>query len=74
MANIKHKPVIEKGKERLISWVRGKKLKITLDTFAEVFGLPHIDPKFEFLDVGMPDLVAISREFLRDYDIWDGEV
>ncbi|GFY96384.1 hypothetical protein Acr_11g0006900 [Actinidia rufa] len=75
MANIKHKPVTEKGKERLISWVRGKKLKITLDTFAEVFGLPRIEiPKFEFSDVGMLDLDAIFRELLRDDGIWDDEV
>ena len=40
MANIKHRPVTEKGKERLVSWVRGKKLKVTPDTFAEIFEIP----------------------------------
>ncbi|GFS44416.1 hypothetical protein Acr_00g0090230 [Actinidia rufa] len=75
MANIKHKPVTEKGKERMISWVRGKKLKITPDTFAKVFGLPCLEkPEFEFLDVGMLDLDAISQELLMGDDIWDGEV
>ncbi|GFY97540.1 hypothetical protein Acr_12g0000810 [Actinidia rufa] len=65
MANIKQKSVTEKGKKRLVSWVRGKKLKITPDTFAKVFGLPHVEnPEFEFSDVGMPDLDAISRELL----------
>ena len=37
MANIKDNPETEKGKEKLCSWVRGKKLKVTPDTFAEVF-------------------------------------
>ena len=65
----------KKGKERLISWVQGKKLKITLDTFAEVFGLPHVEnSEFEISNVGMPDLDAISRELLMGDDIWDGEV
>ena len=30
MANINHKPVTEKGKERLISWVNGKKIRVSL--------------------------------------------
>ena len=34
MANIKHRPATEK--EKLISWVRGKKLKVSPDTFAEI--------------------------------------
>ncbi|GFS42497.1 hypothetical protein Acr_00g0080140 [Actinidia rufa] len=75
MANINHKPLTEKGKERLISWMRGKKLKITPDMFDEVFGLPHVEnPEFEFPDGWMPDLDAISRELLIGDDIWDGEV
>ena len=40
MANIKHKLVTDEGKERLISWVRGKKLKVSPDTFAEIFEIP----------------------------------
>ncbi|GFS37315.1 hypothetical protein Acr_00g0051340 [Actinidia rufa] len=75
MSNIKHKLVIEEGKERMISWVWEKKLKITPNTFPEIYGLPRIEnPEFEFSNVRMLDLDAISRELLRDDDIWDGEV
>ncbi|GFZ16827.1 hypothetical protein Acr_26g0000970 [Actinidia rufa] len=75
MSNIKHKPVTEKGKEKMISWVRGKKLKMTSYSFDEIFGIPCVEnPEFEFSDVGIPDLDAISRELLSTDDIWDGEV
>ena len=40
MANIKYNLVTEKVKERLLSWVRGKKLRVTPDTFAEIFEIP----------------------------------
>ncbi|GFY85489.1 hypothetical protein Acr_04g0002270 [Actinidia rufa] len=75
MANIKHRLVIEKGKESLISWVRGKKLKVSPYTFAEVFELSRVEnPDFEFSNVGMSDLATISRELLLEWDEWDGEV
>ncbi|GFY87682.1 hypothetical protein Acr_05g0013210 [Actinidia rufa] len=62
MSNIKHRPVTQKGKERMISWVKGKKLRVTPNTFAEIFEIPRVEnPEFEFLDVGMPDLPTISH-------------
>ena len=67
MANIKHRLVIEKGKERLISWVMGQKLKVSLDTFVEIFELPQVrNPGFELPNVGRPDLATISYELLLD--------
>ena len=73
MTNIKHKPMTEKGKERLISLVRGKKLKVSPDTFTEMIELPCVEnPDYEFPDVGMPDLVTISHELLLEGDKWDG--
>ena len=75
MANIKHRPVTEKGKERLVNWVRGKKLKVTSNTFAEIFEIPREEnPEFEFLDIRMPNLATISHELLLEGDEWDGEV
>ena len=65
MSNIKHKPVIEKGKEKIISWVRGKKLIMTLDTFAKIFDIPRVEnSNFIFPNVRLPDLPTISREML----------
>ncbi|GFZ09856.1 hypothetical protein Acr_21g0004550 [Actinidia rufa] len=75
MANIKYNPETEKGKEKLCSWVWGKKLRVTPDTFAKIFEIPREDnQEFEFLDVGMPDLVMVSQELLLQGDEWDGEV
>ena len=75
MANIKYKPVTEKGKKRVTSWVRGKKLKVTPDTFAEVFGIPQEEnPEFELSHIGMPYLATISHELLLEGEEWDGEV
>ncbi|GFZ05427.1 nucleosome assembly protein 1;2 [Actinidia rufa] len=75
MANIKHKPETEQGKEKLCSWVRGKKLKVTPNTFAEIFEIPQEEnPEFAFLNVGMPDLAVVSQELLLEGDEWDGEI
>ena len=75
MSNIKQKPVVEKGKEKIISWVKSKKLIVTLDTFAKIFNIPQIEnPDFDFPDVEMPDLPTISQEMLLEDDTWDGEV
>ncbi|GFY95677.1 hypothetical protein Acr_10g0010620 [Actinidia rufa] len=64
----------EKGKEKLYSWVRGKKLKVTPDTFVEIYAIPRKEnPEFDFLDVGMPDAVEVSQELLLEGDDWDGE-
>ena len=41
MANIKHRSVTDKSKQRMISWVRGKKLRVTSDTFDEIYGIPR---------------------------------
>ncbi|GFZ18577.1 transmembrane protein, putative [Actinidia rufa] len=74
MVNIKDNPETEKGKEKLCSWVRGKKLKVTPDTFAEIFEIPREEnPDFEFPDVGMSDLAVVSQELLLEGYIWDGE-
>ncbi|GFS39333.1 hypothetical protein Acr_00g0062300 [Actinidia rufa] len=74
MANIKYNPETEKGKEKLCSWVRGKKFKVTSDTFAEIFEIPREDnPEFEFPNVGMPDLAVVSQELLLERDERDGE-
>ena len=43
MSNIKHKPVIEKEKEKMISWVRGKKVVMTPNIFAEIFNIPRVE-------------------------------
>ncbi|XP_057495951.1 uncharacterized protein LOC130780945 [Actinidia eriantha] len=75
MANIKYNLETEKGKEKLCSWVRGKKLKVTPDTFAEIFEIPKEDNlEFEFPNVGMPNLAVLSQELLLEGDEWDGEV
>ncbi|GFZ15794.1 hypothetical protein Acr_25g0002030 [Actinidia rufa] len=59
MANIKYNPETEKGKEKLCSWVCGKKLKVTPDIFTEIFEIPREDNlEFDFSDVGMPDLAV----------------
>ncbi|GFZ14661.1 hypothetical protein Acr_24g0008510 [Actinidia rufa] len=75
MANIKHEPETEQGKEKLCSWVRGKKIKVTPDTFANIFEIPREEnPEFAFPNVGMPDLaVVVSQELLMEGDEWDGE-
>ncbi|XP_057491360.1 uncharacterized protein LOC130777084 [Actinidia eriantha] len=75
MANIKHEPETEQGKEKLCSWVRRKKLKVTSDTFAKIFEIPREEnPEFVFPNVGMLDLVVVSQELLLEGDKWDGEV
>ncbi|GFY91467.1 hypothetical protein Acr_07g0016630 [Actinidia rufa] len=72
--NIKYNSMTEKGKERLISWVREKKLKVTPDMFTEIFELPREENlEFELLDIGMPDLTTISHELLLEGEEWDGE-
>ncbi|GFY85470.1 hypothetical protein Acr_04g0002080 [Actinidia rufa] len=75
MANIKDNPKTKKGKEKLCSWVWGKKLKVPPDIFAEIFEIPREDnPNFEFPDVRMLDLTVVSQELLLEGDEWDGEV
>ncbi|PSS34877.1 Pre-mRNA-splicing factor like [Actinidia chinensis var. chinensis] len=72
MANIKNNPEIEKEKEKLCSWVREKKLKVTPDTFAKIFEiLREENLEFEFSDLGMLDLVVVSQELLLEGDKWD---
>ncbi|GFS41533.1 hypothetical protein Acr_00g0074960 [Actinidia rufa] len=40
----------------------------------EIFEIPQEEnPEFELLNIGMPDLVAISHELLMEGDEWDGE-
>ncbi|GFZ02222.1 hypothetical protein Acr_15g0008300 [Actinidia rufa] len=74
MVNIKHEPVTEQGKDKLCSWMQGKKLKVTPDTFAEIFEIPREEnPEFAFPNVGMPDLAVVSQELLLEGDEWDGE-
>ncbi|GFY80851.1 hypothetical protein Acr_01g0006600 [Actinidia rufa] len=75
MANIKDNRETKKGKGKLCSWVWGKKLKMTPDTFVEIFEIPREkNPNFEFPDVGMTDLAVVSQELLLEGDEWDGEV
>ncbi|GFZ18418.1 hypothetical protein Acr_27g0001570 [Actinidia rufa] len=75
MENIKDNLETEKGKEKLCSWARKKKLKVTPDIFVEIFEIPREEnPDFEFSDVGMPNLSAVSQELLLEGDEWDGEV
>ncbi|GFS36594.1 hypothetical protein Acr_00g0046870 [Actinidia rufa] len=74
MANIKYKLVTEKGKERLTSWVRGKKLKVTSNMFTKDFGiLREENPEFELLNIGMPDLATIFHELLLEGEEWNGK-
>ncbi|GFY97576.1 hypothetical protein Acr_12g0001170 [Actinidia rufa] len=59
--------VIEKGKEKMISWVRGKKVVVTPNTFAEIFDIPHVEnPDFAFPDVRMQNCLS----FLESYFWW----
>ncbi|GFS38041.1 hypothetical protein Acr_00g0055320 [Actinidia rufa] len=75
MANIKYNLETEKGKEKLYSWVRGKNLKVTLDTFVEIYAiLREENPEFDFPDLGMPDVAVVSHELLLEGDEWDGEM
>ncbi|GFZ03480.1 hypothetical protein Acr_16g0001040 [Actinidia rufa] len=72
MANIKNNPETEKGKKKLCSWIWGMKLKVTPNTFAEIFEITREEnPEFEFPDVGMPDLAVVSQELMLDGDDWD---
>ncbi|GFY90916.1 nucleosome assembly protein 1;2 [Actinidia rufa] len=72
MANVKHEPETEQGKEKLCSWVRGKKIKVTPDTFADIFrDSREENPEFAFPNVGMPDLAVVSQELLLEGDEWD---
>ncbi|GFY91101.1 hypothetical protein Acr_07g0012970 [Actinidia rufa] len=72
MASIKHKLVTEQGKEKLCSWVREKKLKVTPDTFAEIFEIPQEkNSEFAFPNVGMTDLAVVSQELLLEGDEWN---
>ncbi|GFY85310.1 hypothetical protein Acr_04g0000480 [Actinidia rufa] len=71
MVNIKYNLETEKGKEKLYSWVRGKKLKVTPDTFVEIYAIPR---EFDFSDLGMPNVAAVSHELLLEGDEWDGEM
>ncbi|GFS41552.1 hypothetical protein Acr_00g0075060 [Actinidia rufa] len=64
-----------KNAENLFNKARGKKLKVTPDTFDEIFEIPRLEnPEFAFSNVGMPDLVVVSQELLLEGDEWDGEV
>ncbi|GFZ15629.1 hypothetical protein Acr_25g0000380 [Actinidia rufa] len=55
-------------------WVREKKLKVTPDTFAEIFEIPQEENlEFAFPNVGMPDLAVVSQELLLEGDEWAGE-
>ncbi|GFY82744.1 hypothetical protein Acr_02g0009840 [Actinidia rufa] len=75
MENIKHELETEQGKENLCSWVRGKKLKVTPNTFTEIFEIPQEEnPEFAFPNVGMLDLEVVSQELILEGDEWDGEV
>ncbi|GFZ00922.1 hypothetical protein Acr_14g0005570 [Actinidia rufa] len=74
MANIMYNPVTEKGKERLTSWIRGKNLKVTPDTFVEIFQIPREEnPEFELPIIGMPNLATIFHELLLEGEEWDIE-
>ena len=75
MANIKYKSATKRGKERLVRWVWGKKLKVTLDTFDEVFGISWEENlEFELSDIGMPNLATISHKLLLEEEECDGKV
>ena len=74
MANISS-PIAEKGNERIVSWVRGKEIILTPDTFAHYYGLGRVEnPDFEYPDVGAPPLSIICNELLKRGETWDGEV
>ena len=56
MANILS-PIAEKGNEKIVSWVRGKEMILTPDTFVHYFGLRRVEnPDFEYPDVREPPL------------------
>ena len=50
-------------------------MRVTLDTFVETFGIPHVENlEFELPDVRMPDFLTVFHELLLGDDTWDGEV
>ena len=50
-------------------------MKVTPNTFAEIYGIPHVkNPEFELSDVGILDLPTVSHELLLAGDEWDEEV
>ena len=64
--------VANKGSEYIMSWVWGKEIILTSDTFARYFGLRRVKKtNFEYPDVRAPPLSVICKELLKD---WDGEV
>ena len=74
MANISS-PVAEKGNEKIVSWIRGKEIILTPDTFAHYFRLRRVEsPDFEYPDLGAPHLSVICNELLKKGETWDGEV
>ena len=67
--------VAEKGNERIVSWVRGKEIILTPDTFAHYYGLRRVDsPDFDYPDIGVPPLTVICKELLKSGETWDGVV
>ena len=74
MANISS-PIAEKHNEKIVSWVRGKEVILTPDTFVHYFGLRRVEsPDFEYPDVGAPPLSIICNELLKRGETWDGKV
>ena len=73
MSNISA-PVTERGSEHIRSWVRGKEVILTPDTFVRYFGLRRVeDPKFDYPDLGAPSTQTLCEVLLNPGETWSGE-
>ncbi|GFY91301.1 hypothetical protein Acr_07g0014970 [Actinidia rufa] len=63
----------EKGSKLIKSWVRGKKIILTPDTFVRYFGLRRVaNPEFDYPNVGAPLVSVLCEELLEKGETWDG--
>lgn len=73
MSNISA-PVTEKGSEVIRSWVRGKEIILTPDTFARYFGLRRVEnPEFDYPAIGAPPVSVLCEVLLNADETWNGE-
>ncbi|GFS35097.1 hypothetical protein Acr_00g0037810 [Actinidia rufa] len=60
-------PIDEKGNTKIVSWVQGKEIILTPDSFAHYFRLRQVEnPNFEYPDVGVPPLSNIEEHVKRN--------
>ncbi|GFZ16815.1 hypothetical protein Acr_26g0000850 [Actinidia rufa] len=65
--------VAEKGSELIKSWVRGKEIILTPDTFVRYFGLRRVaNPEFDYPNVGAPPVPVLCEVLLEKGETWNG--